>query len=1473
MVCLAVAVPSAGQVLISEFQAADGAGFPDEDGEAGDWIEIHNPSRTGVSLAGWHLTDNPLNLAQWTFPATNLGPGQFLVVFASNKNRRLPGRPLHTNFKLNSDGEYLALVKPDGQTVAHDFPPSYPPQRPETSYGFPWISSEALLLSGGAQARLLVPRDGALGQTWILPDYDDSAWPSIPTGMDLDASMRAVNASVYMRVPFVVEDPDQVTQLTLRLLYDDGVAAFLNGQLIVMRNAPVESSGGLRASSIGDWSASGEQGARHWFYGFCNRAAETDASYNVSDFQTTDPQWTWNGGAWVLGPSNPPWDTITADTWRPNGTNSGGAHWVIRRWACPVSGSLVCHVSFAKQDTTCGNGATLRVFQNGRQQFSRTIAAGDTTGIRADVALPSVQAGDLIDFALDPLGTDRTQGDSCDTCTFSVEIEQLASAGLDWNSIATVKRSATELAIQEEFDLTRYRDLLVPGTNVLAFQGLNASVTDPSLVLLPELTATRAQADLVTPVYFAAATPGAPNGQGATNLGPISTHAGHLPLSPNSAESVTVTARITATSAPIRDVILKYRVMFGLDALAPMFDDGLHSDGAAQDGTFGARIPASVARAGQMIRYFVAATDTRGNETRLPAFANKASSQYFGLVVADPSLTNSRLPVLHWFIQSPSAANSDLTARASIFYNDEFYDNIGVNLHGQSTRDFPKKSYDLDFNPDHKFSWSKDAPRVDDLNLLTTWADKSYLRNILAYDTYREAGALGHFALAVRVQQNGAFHSVANLVENGDDNFLKRLGLDPAGALYKMYNAAESTAGSEKKTRKSEDRSDLQALISGMANATTRQTFLFDNLDIPEIVNFLAARAITADTDCCHKNYYLYRDSDGSGQWQAMPWDVDLSFGRVWTCATPCLNYFDPVLYTNQSIFTGANNRIFAGIYDIPGTRQMFLRRVRTLMDALLQSPGIATNLDAYRLKSLALRDQIAPDAALDLAKWGTWGAREGITQAVNRIWTEFLPGRRAYMFRTLAGTTRSELPTPQPTNAIVQFGALEFRSNNGNPLQEWLSLTNPNSYAVDISGWRLGEGVRFTFKPGTVIPARSNLFVSPDVKSFLERSSSPRGGERQLVVGPYNGNLSAWGETLTLSDTPGRVVSTHAFTGDPSPAQRYLRVTEINFHPAAWLADPNRAAQEFEFLELRNIGPTVLELSGVRFTFGIVFDFSSGALTRLEPGARLLVVRDAAAMTARYGARLPIAGQFLGSLDNGGERLRLEDAFREKIVEFAYGSDWQPAADGSGSSLAIREGVALTFPDASADPANWSAAKPTPGLSNDSLQPPVAAPDGLLAQLNQPSGIPLSTLLYNDTDAEGAELTFADANPKSEFGGTIVRSGSQLVYSPPLNFEGADRFTYTIRNRAGASATAQVEVLVYDGALPPEHRVAIQFSRDGYRLRYTGEPGRTCSWERSTDLRTWETRASALIPPHGVCEFLETEALTSGAAYRAALK
>ena len=172
----------AGDVIISELMAVNTRTLADENGEFSDWLELRNISGAAVDLDGWHLTDTRRLPDLWTFPAVTLAPGQHLVVFASEEDRAVAGQPLHTNFKLASDGEYLALVRPDG-TVEHAYDP-YPEQKPDMSFGIGAPARQTTRMVGSpATASYFLPSDNSLGGTWTVPEFDDATWSNGQTGI------------------------------------------------------------------------------------------------------------------------------------------------------------------------------------------------------------------------------------------------------------------------------------------------------------------------------------------------------------------------------------------------------------------------------------------------------------------------------------------------------------------------------------------------------------------------------------------------------------------------------------------------------------------------------------------------------------------------------------------------------------------------------------------------------------------------------------------------------------------------------------------------------------------------------------------------------------------------------------------------------------------------------------------------------------------------------------------------------------------------------------------------------------------------------------------------------------------------------------------------------------------------------------------------------------------------------------------
>ena len=603
--------------------------------------------------------------------------------------------------------------------------------------------------------------------------------------------------------------------------------------------------------------------------------------------------------------------------------------------------------------------------------------------------------------------------------------------------------------------------------------------------------------------------------------------------------AVAETLDVTATVSGAEDVTLFYRVGFGPEeAVAMNSVDGRN---------YSVTIPGGAVR--DVIRWRFVAQDIDGRITKEPPFANPLDShQYYGVPVANPD-AESLAEVFEWFINGNDYARltSFQKVRAGLYYLGEFYDNVEFGPRGQSTLFFDKKGFNIDFNKTQRFRWKEGEPRVRDINLVTNWGDKAKVRNEMAYEILRESGVPTHFAFSVRVQRNGQFFGTADLVEDADDIYLDRAGLDRDGTLYKAVNTSlklediGNTNIVRKMTREEEGLEDLDALISGInQDGSARWDYIFDQVDLPTTINTLAGLVVIMQTDMGAKNYYLYHDTKGDGRWSILPWDLDLTFGRDFTSRA---GYFDRNLFTEGFTEFSESFNTSVLVEELlrgnPRTREMFFRRLRTLSDRFIASEYIPERTQE-QLARLSPASIFPGDALRDSFLWGTWydadpvpkvwntthPDAETMERASDRINLEWLPMRRIEIYSNTPDLPDS-LESPE-----IRIGALDFDPISDDQDQEYVELINQSPTAVDVSGWRVDGAVKITLPSGAVIPSGDSLFLSPDVVAFRSRDLSPSGSEQRFVIGPYSGHLAAEGETLELYDAEGVLRDSHTYSG-----------------------------------------------------------------------------------------------------------------------------------------------------------------------------------------------------------------------------------------------------------------------------------------------------------------------------------------------------
>jgi hypothetical protein len=260
-------------------------------------------------------------------------------------------------------------------------------------------------------------------------------------------------------------------------------------------------------------------------------------------------------------------------------------------------------------------------------------------------------------------------------------------------------------------------------------------------------------------------------------------------------------------------------------------------------------------------------------------------------------------------------------------------------------------------------------------------------------------------------------------------------------------------------------------------------------------------------------------------------------------------------------------------------------------------------------------------------------------------------------------------------TGARDETAAVNFTDIDLSP---FMNLLHAGTNVLAIQGLNVNTGsTDLLFVPelrgGVLIPSGTSKPVY-----YTTDGSDPRlpGGGISPAATLFNSAFPLDGSTRVLARTLD-AGKWSPLTDASYTVQAEIRVTEINYNPAA---DPNGVytADNFEFIEIQNVGASARSLDGLQFVDGVQFDFSGGSIASLALGERAVVVKNVAAFQARYGADRPIAGVFTGSLANEGEQITLVDSFNSDgsqptvVQSFSYDDDWVAATDGNGFSLVV---------------------------------------------------------------------------------------------------------------------------------------------------------------------------------------------------------
>lgn len=238
----------ASDPFISEIVAANNNTLKDEFGETSDWVELHNPGNKPANLLGWGLSDELEIPLKWIFPDVSIPPGEFLIVHASGNNITEPGKPLHTSFRLSRAGEFLGLAKSDG-TFSDKYEPGFPALADNQSYGVPMMGDPDEVIRSHSTFSYLTPASSNANEKWTETNFKLTPnWKNGRSGFGFQRSGSTLTDLIKTKIPtskrviwlrkkFSIRNLETLDQLILRIQFDDGFIAYLNGQKVATMNA------------------------------------------------------------------------------------------------------------------------------------------------------------------------------------------------------------------------------------------------------------------------------------------------------------------------------------------------------------------------------------------------------------------------------------------------------------------------------------------------------------------------------------------------------------------------------------------------------------------------------------------------------------------------------------------------------------------------------------------------------------------------------------------------------------------------------------------------------------------------------------------------------------------------------------------------------------------------------------------------------------------------------------------------------------------------------------------------------------------------------------------------------------------------------------------------------------------------------------------------------------------------------------
>ncbi len=416
---------------------------------------------------------------------------------------------------------------------------------------------------------------------------------------------------------------------------------------------------------------------------------------------------------------------------------------------------------------------------------------------------------------------------------------------------------------------------------------------------------------------------------------------------------------------------------------------------------------------------------------------------------------------------------------------------------------------------------------------------------------------------------------------------------------------------------------------------------------------------------------WFFEPYEGSeyGRLWTLPWDSDASWGPNWN---------EGIDYSKNAIFGGAGK---------PAYKQKYRNVIREIRDLLWTEEVLFQMIDD-------LADMVREFSKADRDRWRNAPPEAGYQDFGTLEWK--VQDMKNFAFVGWSGSTGPTVPAGGRARHLDNLAAAEGDATNI-PVTPTVVSTSPPGFHQDFLAfesspfndpqgnhtfaamkWRIGE-ITHPTTPGydplsPKIYEWTAVWESEELTTFTPEITIPptviKVGHRYRVRVRMKDTTERWSHwSPAVEFTAGEPLQSF-------PHQEYLRITEIMYHPVG--------DDDLEFIEFMNTGPFILDLTEVKITDGIEFEFSTSDVKELGPMEHVVLVSNRAVFSKSYDDdSILVGGEYSGRLSNGGERLSIDYGMGTPILDFVYDDEWYPSTDGLGHSLVVQNVLS--------PPENWN--------------------------------------------------------------------------------------------------------------------------------------------------------------------------------------